>query len=162
MLMKVLLSTGPTTVEEYRRRLYVRSRAVLGISVLGAITLVTTLLFMGGRISDTQDLAYLQGVWCGIGSGLIVAGLLFFFKLRATLKDDERLRRMQLEEQDERNQAINSKSLAMTSGICIAALYIAIMVFSFLNLATFKVLVFCTVAVCLVFLLCRIICSRQM
>ena len=39
MLMKVLLSTGPTTVEEYRRRLYVRSRAVLGISVLGAITL---------------------------------------------------------------------------------------------------------------------------
>ena len=73
MLMKVLLSTGPTTVEEYRRRLYVRSRAVLGISVLGAITLVTTLLFMGGRISDTQDLAYLQGVWCGIGGGLIVA-----------------------------------------------------------------------------------------
>ena len=162
MLMKVLLSTGPTTVEEYRRRLYVRSRAVLGISVLGAITLVTTLLFMGGRISDTQDLAYLQGVWCGIGGGLIVAGLLFFFRLRATLKDDERLRRMQLEEQDERNQAINSKSLAMTSGICIAALYIAIMVFSFLNLATFKVLVSCTVAVCLVFLLCRIICSRQM
>ena len=162
MLMKVLLSTGPTTVEEYRRRLSVRSRAVLGISVLGAITLVTTLLFMGGKISDTQDLAYLQGVWCGIGSGLIVAGLLLFFRLRATLKDDERLRRMQLEEQDERNQAINSKALAMTSGICTTALYIAIMVFSFLNLATFKVLVFCTVAVCLVFLLSRIICSRQM
>ena len=162
MLMKVLLSTGPTTVEEYRRRLSVRSRAVLGISVLGAITLVTTLLFMGGRISDTQDLAYLQGVWCGIGGGLIVAGLLLFFRLRATLKDDERLRRMQLEEQDERNQAINSKALAITSGICTAALYIAIMVFSFLNLATFKVLVFCTVAVCLVFLLSRIICSRQM
>lgn len=117
MIMKSLFHTHAKTLEEYRRTLRLREGCFWGLALLGAATLGVTLLLMRGSIADESDAAYLQGVWCGIGTGLIVAGVLFAVRTRRMLSQDEAALRSALrEEQDERNLAIIQRSLSTAGG----------------------------------------------
>lgn len=163
MIMKSLFHTHAKTLEEYRRTLRLREGCFWGLAVLGALTLGATLLLMRGSIADAADAAYLQGVWCGIGTGLTVAGILLAVRTRRMLSRDEAaLRSALLEEQDERNLAIIQRSLGTAAGVGFILLYLALLTFSFIDLTVFRTLCCCAVLFAALFLAAKSFYSRRM
>lgn len=163
MIMKSLFHTHAKTLEEYRRTLRLREGCFWGLALLGAATLGVTLLLMRGSIADESDAAYLQGVWCGIGTGLIVAGVLFALRTRRMLSQDEAALRSALrEEQDERNLAIIQRSLGTAAGVGFILLYLALLAFSFIDLTVFHTLCCCAVVFAALFFAAKTFYSRRM
>lgn len=163
MLIKLFAcQAGTTTLEEYKAALRGRVRLFWGVSLLGVLTLAATLLLMGGRIASAPNTAHLEGIWCGIGFGLTVAGALFSVRTRALLKNQEKLRRAQLEEQDERNQAVTTRALSLTAGALVLGMYAAMLVSSFFNMTVFYTLFGCAVSAFALLFIFRALCSRNM
>lgn len=163
MLIKMLSCQGKaTTLEEYKAAVRGRAKLWWGVAALGVLTLAATLFLMGGAIADAPDTAHLEGFWCGVGAGLILAGVILALRTRALLKDDARLRRAQLEEQDERNQAVASRALGLTAFALLVGMYAALLVASFINMTVFYTLVWCVASALVLFLIFRAVCSRRM
>ncbi|GKI14138.1 hypothetical protein CE91St44_06230 [Oscillospiraceae bacterium] len=150
------------TLEEYKAALRRRVRLFCGLSVLGVLTLAVTLLLMGGRIAEAHDTAHLEGIWCGIGVGLTLAGAVLAARTRALLNNEEKLRRTRLEEQDERNQAVFARALNLTAFTLLFGLYVAMLVSSFFNMTVFYTLFYCAVSAFVLLAIFRAICSRSM
>lgn len=163
MLNKIMGFQGrTTTLEEYKAALRRRVWAYLCLIPLGLLTLATTLLLMGGKISDMGDLAHLEGIWCGLGTGLIFFGAIYAWRTRTLLKDEARLRRSQLEEQDERNYAISSRALNLTAVTLLCVLYVAMLISSFINITVFYTLFACAVSGFVLLFVYRAVLSRSM
>lgn len=162
MMMKMLLCSHAKTLEEYRRAVQRRVGCFWGTALLGVVTLGVTLLLMGGQIAEPADAAYLQGVWCGIGAGLIAAGVLLALRTRRLLRDESALRQEMLKEQDERNLAINQRAQGAAAALGLVLLYIALLAFSFINLTVFKTLCCCALVFMLLFLGAKAFYSRRM
>lgn len=163
MWMKMLGFPGKTTtLEEYKAAVRRRVNLFWGLSALGALTLAVTVLLVGGQAAETGDAAHLHGFWCGIGAGLIVAGSLLATRTRALLKNEEKLRRAQLEEQDERNQAVTARALSLTAAVLVFGIYAAMLVASFFSMTVFYTLLCCAVSGFALLFLFRAVLSRRM
>lgn len=162
MLMKVLFANRAESLEDYRKTLKVSVRVFLGLAALGLVTLAVTLLVMNGQVAEEHDTAYLQGVWCGIGSGLIAAGVILVLRTRRLLGDEAALRKAMLEAKDERNLAINQKAVAAAAGIGLVILYLVMLVVSFFDRTLFQVLAACALGFILLFFAARAFYQRRM
>ncbi len=162
MLMKMLCASRAKTLEEYRRAVRLRIGCFWAVAMLGAATLGVTLLLMGGQIAEPADTAYLQGVWCGIGSGLIMAGAVLALRTRRLLKNEAALREAMRKEQDERNLAIQQRAAGAAAGLGLLLLYLALLASSFINLTVFRTLCCCALAFMLLFLGAKAFYSRRM
>lgn len=162
MLMKTLFFSHAKTLEEYRLTVRRRVGWFWAVAVLGLVTLCVTLAVMGGQIAGPADAAYLQGVWCGIGSGLAASGVIFALRTRRLLKNEAALREEMLKEQDERNLAINQKAQSAAAALGLVVLYLVLLVFSFINLTVFRTLWCCALVFCLLFLAAKAFYSRRM
>lgn len=162
MLIKVLFPNRAASLEEYRKTVAVSVRVFCGMAVLGLVTLAVTLLLMNGQVAEEHDTAYMQGVWCGIGSGLIAAGAIMALRTRRLLKDEAALRKAMLEAKDERNIAINQKAVAAAAGIGLVLLYLVMLIVSFFDRTTFQVLSACAMGFILLFFAARAFYQRRM
>lgn len=162
MMMKVLFFSHAKTLEEYRQAVRRRAGWFWVAAVLGLVTLCVTLAVMGGQIAELEDTAYLQGVWCGIGSGLTAAGVILVLRTRRLLQNEAALREEMLKEQDERNIAISQKAQSAAAALGLVVLYLALLIFSFINLTVFRTLCCCALVFCLLFLAAKAFYSRKM
>ena len=162
MLIKVLFANRAESLEDYRKTVAISVRVFLAMAALGLVTLAVTLLVMNGQVAEEHDTAYLQGVWCGIGSGLIAAGAIMALRTRKLLKDEAALRKAMLEAKDERNLAINQKAVATAAGIGLVLLYLVMLVVSFFDRTTFQVLAACAMGFILLFFAARAFYQRRM
>lgn len=162
MFMKMLFANRAGTLEDYRKTVTVSVRAFLAMAVLGLVTLAVTLLVMNGQVAEEHDTAYMQGVWCGIGSGLTAAGVILALRTRKLLKDEAALRKAMLEAKDERNLAINQKAVAAAAGIGLVILYLVMLIVSFFDRTTFQVLAACAMGFIFLYFAARAFYQRRM
>ncbi len=140
MLIKTLTPTAAND-QEFAKLLKKRTGYFFILIALGIITILCSLYFSSGNHAYLSE--YTQGLYCGIGTGLILGGILLIIKIRITLKDSKKVHTARLKEQDERNLAIAQKAMHSALLILLVLIYLVMLISSFFNLIIFKTLL-CT------------------
>ena len=122
MKIMKLLCSNITNDNEYRE--YVRTRIILSviIAVLGAIALFVAMF--ANKIFNISIDDHQMGYYCGLGTGLIVAGIALAIKFGMLLKNQDKLKKQRIKETDERTQSIKTKALVIAGLILLASIYI--------------------------------------
>lgn len=113
--------------EEYKEFLRRQNHWFAGFIVFGI--LLAALGFGAEFLAEEINLTitiddYLLGVYAGMGSALIGAGLAKIIRNRSTMKDEERLTKQRRERGDERIQEIGRIALRVAALLMILAMYV--------------------------------------
>ena len=141
-------------LEAYRKKV---QRRLVWMRVLAVVFVVVELV--GSRfVLDGNASKHVWGV-C-VGGGCMARGVLF--QQSKALKDDEKLRKMYIEEHDERQQAIRAKAgQPMVIYLSLGLAMTAAVVF-FFNEAVAVTLALAAVAQMLVSLIVKLVCMKRM
>lgn len=134
----LLYQCNARTNEEYKAELKKRQRLMGILLLLGIVTLATTLAFL--LLKPEAIASYTAGFFCGVGTGLILGGLLGFLKIRKTINDEAALKEARLTETDEREQAISAKAIQTTLKIMLLSIYLLLLHCSFVTIEAVTVL----------------------
>ena len=112
-----------TNNEEFRKQLQAKNKALLGLILLGIISAAAAYYMEFSGKMKVDD--YMQGVYCGIGVGLICSGIVFLIRNKRLMKDEEKLKEARLQVTDERNIEIGSRALRMAAFVLLIVMYFA-------------------------------------
>ena len=112
-----------TNNEEFRKQLQAKNKALLGLILLGIISAAAAYYMEFWGKMKVDD--YMQGVYCGIGVGLICSGIVFLIRNKRLMKDEEKLKEARLQVTDERNIEIGSRALRMEAFVLLIVMYFA-------------------------------------
>lgn len=156
----LLYQCNARTNEEYRAELKKRQR-LMGILVLLGIVTVVTMIAIIILIPESLE-SYSAGFFCGVGTGLILGGLLGILKIRKTLKDEAALKEARLTETDEREQAISAKALQTTLKVMLLSIYLLLLLCSIVTVEAVTVLSLLIAVFFLSYLISRKMYSQKM
>lgn len=141
-------------LETYRKKV---QRRLVWMRLLAVIFVVAELV--GSRfVPDGNASNYVWGLCVGGGFVALVA----LFQQSKALKDDEKLRKMYIEEHDERQMAIRAKAgQPMVFFLSMGLVMIAAVVF-FFNEVVAATLALAAAAQCLVSLVVKLVCMKRM
>lgn len=106
------------------------------------------LLIPGSSLGD-----FAQGVYAGISSGLLAAGAIGLIRLHQKKKDPEALRKMQIEQNDEREQLVRVKAFQYAGLALFYVMVAAMLVVLPFSEAAFRTLFLSMLVYCTVFFL---------
>ena len=131
--MKGLFSSGckAKNNEEYRAILMKRQVGLWLIILVGLAT-VGLVLFLN-FCTQIPIGEYQIGYLLGVGTGLILGGLVAMVQIRRRLADDEKLKEYRLKETDERNLEVDGMALRATAKTLLVALYVILIVAGVFN-----------------------------
>ncbi|NLL75824.1 MAG: hypothetical protein GX235_01040 [Clostridiales bacterium] len=81
--------------------------------------------------------SWLNGVYTGVGSGLIFAAIISIIKNKKVLKDEALLKEERLRTQDERNRTISAKAMQSATFALFILSYIALLIGGFFSRTIF-------------------------
>lgn len=148
------------TNEEYKAELKKRQRLMIILLLLGVLTLVIMAVLIITK-SDTLE-SYTAGFFCGVGTGLILGGLLGVRKIQKTMKDETALKEARLIETDEREQSISAKAIHTTLKIMLLSIYLLLFLCSFITVEAVTVLFLLAAIFFLSYIISRKVYSQRM
>ena len=148
------------TNEEYKAELKKRQRLMGILLLLGVLTLGTMIALILLKPDALES--YTAGFFTGIGTGLILGGLLGILKIRKTIKDEAALKKARLTETDEREQAISSRAIHTTLKILLLSIYLLLLLCSFIAIEAITVLLLLIAVFFLTYIISRKIYSQTM
>jgi len=156
----LLYQCNARTNEEYKAELEKRKGMMKFILLLGILTYGTlaVIAWLKPELSENYSI----GFFSGIGTGLIVGGLVEIFRLRKTIHNEAALKEARLAETDEREKAISSKAIHTTLKIMFLSIYLLILLCSVVTADTVTVLFLLLCIFVLSYLCSRNIYSRRM
>ena len=121
------------TDEEYREKLKQRRNFIPVLAVLGAASIVVSMLLLcfGG------EREFVAGLYMGLGCGILAVCIVWFLKLRKLLKDEKKLRVKRLAESDERNIQVALKAHYTAGVLLILTGYMVMLVSGFFSMEVF-------------------------
>ena len=156
----LLYQCNARTNEEYKVELKKRQRLMGFLLLLGVFTLATMITLI--LIKPEMLESYTAGFFSGVGTGLILGGLVGILKIRKTLKDEDAIKKARLTETDEREQAISSRALHATLKILLLSIYLLLLLCSFVTIKSVMVLALLICIFMLSYLISRKIYSQRM
>lgn len=156
----LLYQCNARTNEEYKVELKKRQR-LMGILLLLGVLTIGTIIALILINPETQE-SYPAGFFCGIGTGLILGGLLGIIKIRKTISNEAALKQARLTETDEREQAISAKAVHTTLKILLLSIYLLLLLCSFVTIEAITVLFLLICIFVLSYLCSRKIYSQRM
>jgi len=156
----LLYQCNARTNEEYRAELKKRQRLMGIILLLGVFTLAAMIALILVKPETLES--YTAGFFSGVGTGLILSGLLGILKIRSTLKDEAKLKQARLTETDEREQAISAKAIQTTLKLMLLSIYLLILLCAFVAIKAVTVLWLLVCIFLLSYLISRKIYSQRM
>ena len=135
MIIEYLMKMGTENNEDYEKKVMKRLKATYGVAVLGILTIVFALIFKNYIAND-----FLRGFYSGIGLGLIAAALSIGGRLKKLLNDKVKLQEKKIEENDERNIFIITRTAYLSFIISLVVIYLAFIVSGLFNLTVFLTL----------------------
>lgn len=142
MRQGIFCQTTAATSEEYRKELKNRNRWLLFLAAAGAAAAIIALLAEGRGMEAIPD--YMLGVYCGAGTGILLACLILFVKNLLLLKDEGKLKQSWLENYDERNAEIRNKAVLAAVKAMLIICVIAALVGGVYDPYLIKVMLFVT------------------
>lgn len=156
----LLYQCNARTNEEYKVELKKRQRLMGIILLLGVITLTAMIILILVKPETLES--YTAGFYTGVGTGLILGGLIGILKIRKTLKNEEAVKKARLTETDEREQAISSRALHATLKLLLLSIYLLLLLCSFVTIKSVTVLALLVCIFMLSYLISRKIYSQRM
>lgn len=156
----LLYQCNARTNEEYKTELKKRQRLMGILLLLGILTLATMITLILIK-PDTLE-SYTAGFFSGVGTGLILGGLLGILKIRKTLKDEAAIKKARLTETDEREQAISAKAIHTTLKVLLLSIYLLLLLCSFVTIEAVTVLSLLIAIFFLTYIISRKAYSRTM
>lgn len=123
------------TNEEFRRIVEKKKKIMGMFCLLGAITVLADAIAATAGLLESDS--YLCGLFLGLGCGLIGAGLLKLLQLKKISSNEELLKKERLKYTDERNRAITSKAILMTTLVILLLSYLAMLIGAFYSRTVF-------------------------
>ncbi len=134
----IFCQTTATTNEEYRKELKSKNLWMALLILLGAAIAVAAYL---ADVNGTLEIpSYMLGVYCGMGTGIAVAGVILLVKNLILLGNEEKLKASRLENYDERNREINGKAVMAAIKVMLVALLIIAMIVGIYDPYVIKIL----------------------
>lgn len=156
----LLYQCNARTNEEYKIELKKRQHLMGILLLLGILTLATMVSLIILKPETMEN--YTVGFFCGVGTGLILGGLLGIIKIRKTINNEAALKEARLTETDEREKAISSKAIHTTLKIMFLSIYLLILLCSIVTVETITVLFLLICIFVLSYLFSRKIYSQRM
>lgn len=119
--------------EEYREKLKKRKNFIPVLVIAGAASIAVSLVLL--QSGEEKD--FLSGLYMGIGSGILAVSVVWFLKIRSTLRDEKKLRIKRLKESDERNIQVTLKAHYTAGVLMIMAGYVTMLVSGFFSMEVF-------------------------
>lgn len=114
------------TNEEYKKLIKGRILFFIGVIILGGITLLVT--FLGDRYFNLKISEYMMGTYSGVGTALIVVGILLLIKNILLLNNEEKLRKVRIINTDERNKEISLKASRIALAVMLVTMYLVALI----------------------------------
>ncbi len=159
MLMRTFWR-GAKTDDEYRKVLKKRCIGIGFMMAAGVAALIAAAALMKTGKGENDD--FLSGVYIGIGTGILVSGIIFLYRVRKMFKNPELLRQRRLKGSDERSVLLNQKALYLSGVFVIIGAYIALLAAGFFSMAVFWTIWTIVMAYFLIYWICRNILERLM
>lgn len=156
----LLYQCNARTNEEYKVELKKRQRLMGFLLLLGVFTLASMITLI--LIKPEMLESYTAGFFTGVGTGLILGGLVGILKIRKILKDEDAIKKARLAETDEREHAISSRALHATLKILLLSIYLLLLLCSFVTIKSVMVLALLICIFMLSYLISRKIYSQRM
>jgi len=156
----LLYQCNARTNEEYKIELKKRQRLMGILLLLGILTLATMISLIILKPETMEN--YTACFFSGVGTGLILGGLLGIIKIRKTMNDEAALKEARLTETDEREQAISSKAIHTTLKILLLSIYLLLLLCAFTAIKAITVLYLLICIFVLSYLINRKIYSQRM
>jgi len=156
----LLYQCNARTNEEYKIELKKRQRLMGILLLLGILTLATMISLIILKPETMEN--YTACFFSGVGTGLILGGLLGIIKIRKTMNDEAALKEARLTETDEREQAISSKAIHTTLKILLLSIYLLLLLCAFTAIKAITVLYLLICIFVLSYLISRKIYSQRM
>lgn len=126
-----------------------RTRQILLGVLFAALSVFLLILNTWGPTGTHQD-DMVHGFALGLSCGLLVLALAYTLKLQSALKDSEKLRKLYIAEQDERNRHIREKMGGIAMPVTLWTLMAATAIAGFFNFVVFVTLAGATLCVALI------------
>ena len=156
----LLYQCNARTNEEYKVELKKRQRMMVILLLLGVLTHATLAVIAWLQPELPEN--YSIGFFSGLGTGLIVGGLVEIFRLRKTINNEAALKEARLTETDEREKAISTKAIHTNLKIMFISIYLLILLCSVVTADTVTVLFLLLCIFVLSYLFSRKIYSQRM
>ena len=147
--MLVKMMTHAETLKEYKDSIKKRSIVFAAMAVLG---LLMTSSGFGAFMTQMIQNDHHSGFISGIGAGLGICGVLLLIQNQKLLKDEKKLKKQWIEENDERNRLVTLKTMSTAGMWAFGLVYAALIVSFFLDMKVFLTLaaVVAAVIICLI------------
>jgi len=144
MLLKMALGSSKKSIEEK-----VKFRILLSVAliVLGMASIIISIIFEHSIPSD-----FFRGFYAGTGGGLIGAGVIMLAMNIVLLKNKEKLKKTEIEENDERNKFLWSKASSLSFLITFFSLYGGLLIAGIFNIVVFYTILCLAAAMFFIFL----------
>ena len=122
----LMSATKATNNEEYRKQIQTKNKYMWGLIVLGIFSAAVAYYceFFGKMNVDD----YMLGVYCGIGVGLVGAGVALLIRNKRLLKDETKLKEARLQATDERNVEIGMRAQKIAAIVLLVAIYLVFLI----------------------------------
>ncbi len=140
------------TSNDYEKTVRFQTRLFSGMLFVGIVGLMCYL----SLVKDSSLPDFSQGLYLGVSTGLMLAGLLGMGRLRRLKKDPEARRKAAIEATDEREQAVTQKAMNTASLIHFYLAIAAMLVLAPIDMTAFWVLFALMLLFCLTFVIARI------
>lgn len=117
----LLCGTNAKTNEEYREVIKKRMRLMILLAIIGVIT--AAIGFAAEIWIDVPISEHMLGVYSGVGTGLLAAGIILWIKNKSMLNNEQKLKESRLNNTDERIREISGKAFRAATYLMIAAMY---------------------------------------
>lgn len=144
----------------YKNKVIIKNFISIGIVLLGIASLTLSICMKMGIINSINDFS--NGFYTGTGGGLIGAGIATIIKNVILLRNEEKLKKAEIESNDERNKLIGQKTLSISAIIGFFIIYICLIISGFYNEVVFSTLLCCLGGIGLIAFVVYIILNKIM
>lgn len=153
-------SVNVNTDEGFRK--LTKRRLVVSIMLVIAGILILVINEYTRHAGVTKVPEFYQGIFSGMGSGLIGAGIIQIIRFWRLLKDDAKLKAARITETDERLNAINDKALKAAIVVMIIAMYVVLIAGIFVDMQVTTVMSGLLILFLFAFIVANAIYSKRM
>lgn len=152
--------TNVATEEGFRKVTKRRLAVSVVLVIAGILILVINEYTRHAGITRVPE--FYQGMFSGMGTGLIAAGIMQVIRFYRLLKDEAKLKAARISETDERLNAINDKALKAALAVMIFAMYVVLIVGIFVDMQVTTVMSGLLILFLFAFLVANTIYSKRM
>ncbi|MGN0975552.1 MAG: hypothetical protein ACI4OL_06075 [Gemmiger sp.] len=128
MLMKILFYSSNLNEADYRRQREFLLKLAVVLALVGVLTILFSAFGVPLLVADPDRVSFCCGMYAGLGTAVLVIGVVVFLTNYRLLQDPQKLRAAFIKDTDERTREISNRTMYAAGLAMLAVLYAALLV----------------------------------